>query len=42
MDSPGNWHCASCIGTLSFPIQKQKIAQISVSWFKRYFCKQTD
>jgi len=22
MASPGNQHCASCIGTLSFPIEK--------------------
>jgi len=23
MASPGNQHCASCIGTLSFPIRRQ-------------------
>ena len=24
MASPGNQHCANCIGTLSFPIYKQQ------------------
>ena len=28
MASPGNQHCANCIGTLSFPIVNPKLHQV--------------
>jgi len=30
--SPGNQHCASCIGTLSFPIVKHTDLQLNAAW----------
>jgi len=36
--SPGNQHCASCIGTLSFPIRAALYEEFFFSWGSRHHC----
>jgi len=33
MTSPGNQHCADCIGTLSFPIYEERSRLFPTAWF---------
>ena len=38
MASPGNQHCANCIGTLSFPIGKGQIPTVAATIVEYILC----